>query len=330
MIALQEKIESLSKELTQTSLLLEDAKTTNESIKRTAEKVNEIAEIISQKAQETSTLLDNCKSNKEETDELEGQIKEVAEIITKLHTESSDAKTNILEYQEKIHEFAEGIEGHQERLEEQSRKFDNFKATLDEYTKQQEEHKKEAEKLINDARQALRYTTSYGLSASFNTQCQNLKGIWGYKLWLWIVCAAIAIICVIRISYSLIDDAHQVNTEMLPSMLMQIVGKISMLPLLVTAAIFCAKQYTKQKNLLEDYSYKLTLAQSMVAFSEELREKDPDKYQEYLSMVLREIHQDPLRYRVDPNNIAKRGKGVSEEVKAVVELLKDVSNIAKS
>lgn len=329
MIALQDKIESLSKELAQTSLLLENAKATNQTIKRTAEKVNEIAEIISQKDQETSTLLDSCKSNKEETDELKVQIKEVAEIIAKLHTESSDAKTSILECQEEIHEFAKEIDGHQERLEEQEKQFDNFKTTLDEYTKQQEAHKKEAEALIEKARKALNYTTSYGLSDSFNTQCQALKGEYGYKLWLWIIGAGIAIAFVICISYSLIDDTRQINTEMLPSMLMQIIGKISMIPLLVTAAIFCANQYTKQKNLLEDYSYKLTLAKSMVAFSEELREKDPEKYQEYLSMVLREIHQDPLRYRVDPNNIAKRGKGVSEEVKAVVELLKDVSNIAK-
>ena len=36
----------------------------------------------------------------------------------------------------------------------------------------------------------------------------------------------------------------------------------------------------------------------MVAFSEELRTKDAERYAEYISTVLREIHQDPLRKRV--------------------------------
>ena len=35
----------------------------------------------------------------------------------------------------------------------------------------------------------------------------------------------------------------------------------------------------------------------IIAFSEELRKNDPEKYTEYLSTVLREIHQDPLRKR---------------------------------
>lgn len=35
---------------------------------------------------------------------------------------------------------------------------------------------------------------------------------------------------------------------------------------------------------------------------EELREKDSERYREYLSMVLSEIHQDTLRYRVNPND----------------------------
>ena len=40
-----------------------------------------------------------------------------------------------------------------------------------------------------------------------------------------------------------------------------------------------------------------TLAKSMVAFSEELRDKDPEKYKDYLTKVLEEILQDPLRVR---------------------------------
>ena len=53
----------------------------------------------------------------------------------------------------------------------------------------------------------------------------------------------------------------------------------------------------KQKNLAEDYAYKSVLTKSIVAFSEELREKDSEGYSQYISTVLKEIHQDPLRKR---------------------------------
>lgn len=76
-----------------------------------------------------------------------------------------------------------------------------------------------------------------------------------------------------------------------------LIGRLSMIPFTIYAAIFCSQQYVKQKNLVEDYAYKSVLSKSIIAFSEELRKNDPEKYTEYLSTVLREIHHDPLRKR---------------------------------
>ena len=101
-----------------------------------------------------------------------------------------------------------------------------------------------------------------------------------------------------------------------------------MIPLLVIATIFCAGQYSKQKALLEDYSYKLTLAKSMVAFSEELREKDPERHREYLSMVLSEILQDPLRHRVDPN-VKENSGGFEKKLDSVRKLLESLAKVSK-
>lgn len=68
-----------------------------------------------------------------------------------------------------------------------------------------------------------------------------------------------------------------------------------MIPLTLTGAMFCARQYVKQKNIIEDYAYKTVLAKSIVAFSEEFKGKE--QYSQYIETVLREIHQDPLRQR---------------------------------
>jgi ATP-dependent exoDNAse (exonuclease V) beta subunit len=74
--------------------------------------------------------------------------------------------------------------------------------------------------------------------------------------------------------------------------------------------------YTKQKNIIEDYAYKTVLAKSIIAFSEELRDKSPERYTEYLSTILKEIHQDPLRKRgkdKEPLSL-KDSQGIIEKI----------------
>lgn len=270
---------------------------------------------------------------KEHLNNLKRRLEEVAEEISTYQSTSSEAKTNTIAYEAEVEAFVEKINEHQKRIEKQNSQFEIFKETLDKNTAEQLQYSKEAIKLIEQSKLALSYTTSVGLSASFDAQCQELKGKYGYKLWIWMVAAIITIIGVILIGIWLISGNHQVSNENVSSTWMQIVGKISMIPLLVTAIVFCAKQYTKQRNLLEDYAYKRTLAQSMVAFSEELREKDSERYREYLSMVLSEILQDPLRYRIDPNTDKSHDSnmggidGVFKIAENIIKLSKDVSNL---
>jgi hypothetical protein len=98
-----------------------------------------------------------------------------------------------------------------------------------------------------------------------------------------------------------------------------------MMPFTLAAALFCSNQYVKQKQIVEDYAYKTVLAKSIIPFSEELRTKEPEKYAEYISTMLKEIHQDPLR---------KRGKEKKEfspkDTVGLVQKIVDIINSSKS
>lgn len=290
MIVFQQKIDELTRKAEQLTQVLEDIKNTESNINQISGDVSEQAIVISEKKESIEKLLNQSEETKEQLDNLKEELNEVAEETRSYQSESSEAKTKTIEYRDEVKEFVEEINEHQQRIEEQNAQFEIFKGILDKNTTEQGQYLKDALKLIEQSKLALSYTTSVGLRASFDTQCQELKGKYSYKLWIWMVAAIITIIGVVLIGVWLINGNHQVSNENDSTMLMQIVGKISMIPLLVTATVFCAKQYTKQRNLLEDYAYKRTLAQSMVAFSEELREKDSERYREYLSMVLSEIH----------------------------------------
>ena len=186
----------------------------------------------------------------------------------------------------------------------------------------------EAENLIEEAKIALNYKNAQGLSAAFSSQLTEAKS--NKKTISWIIGAALFIIATLAIGVWIVtgwgmdyDAVSGNNTRMIYNL----IGRLSMIPFTITGAIFCANQYTKQKNIIEDYAYKTVLAKSIIAFSEELRDKSPERYTEYLSTILKEIDQDPLRKRVQDKEVVslKDSKGLIEKL---IELLQ--TTISKS
>lgn len=334
MVVFRQQIDKLSVSMERITQLLEKAKTEEASISEISKSTQNRAESIAANEQTILELLAQSEDAKKEIAALNEKVGLIATEIQAYHTESLGAKDAAIAHRDEIQEFADEIQGHQKKLEKQAEQFESFNKTLEQNSAQQKQYLDEAMRLIEDAKKALSYTTSVGLSASFDAQCKDLIGKNGFKLWSWLIAAVIAVGGVIGIGIWLatgITDSSNANGS---SIWIQIVSKLSMIPLLVTAAIFCANQYNKQKNLLEDYSYKLALSKSLVAFSEELRDKDQDKYKEYLSMVLREILQDPLRHRVDPNaakttNLGKANlDNVVKLAENVIKLSKDISQVS--
>lgn len=301
MIVYQQKIDELTKQAEHLTQVLEEAREKEKAIDDIHSAISEQSDSISRKEETISALLKQSKETKEELDELQEELGNVAAEIRTLNRTSSEAKVQIIAYKDEVEDFVDEIGEHQKQIEKQDAQFEKFKTTLEENSSKQQEYLAEACNLIEKSKLALSYTTSVGLSSSFDAQCKEIKGWKSFKLWSWLVASAVGVIGVICIGVWLIYGNHHANDGNITSMWLQIIGKISMIPLLVTTIVFCANQYGKQKNLLEDYSYKLALAKSMVAFSEELREKDSERYKEYLSTVLNEILRDPLRIRIDPN-----------------------------
>ena len=333
MVVFRTEIDKLSVSMERITQLLEGAKTKEASISEISNAIQEKVESITVDGEAISELLAKSEGAKNEIATLKEEVEQIAATIKACYAESSEAKTTAIAHRDEIQEFAEGIQSHQKKLQKQAVQFESFNETLEQNTAEQKRYLDVAQRLIEDAKQALSYTTSVGLSASFDTQCKDLVGKNGFKLWSWLIAAVIAVGGVIGIGIWLAIEASNPPEADGSLIWIQIVSKLSMVPLLVTAAIFCANQYNKQKNLLEDYSYKLALSKSLVAFSEELRDKDQDKYKEYLSMVLREILQDPLRHRVDPNaakntNLGKASlDNVVKLAENVVKLSKEISQV---
>jgi prefoldin subunit 5 len=189
-------------------------------------------------------------------------------------------KTTILDFLAKITE-------REKDLDKQNSLSKDYETKINNYTEEQSKIVKEAKGLIESAKKALEYKTAEGMSAAF--QEKHTKAVEGKVLIGWVVGAILFVIAALSIGICfLIIEKHD---------LYSLIGRLSLMSLCVVAATFCATQYTKQKNLIEDYAYKTVLSKSFIAFAEELKKHDEADYGSMVQNILKEILQDPLRQR---------------------------------
>jgi len=251
-------------------------------------------------------------------------LSEKLEDVEAKQVEITELLTSAKSHEEIITSFAKRVETRETQLDLQEVKTEQYLEMIKLFQDERQELLKQAEDLIFSAKQALNYKTAEGISAAIQTQYVKAENIWITGGWLFsalffIVCTLIlGIVIAFGVTLGLAkNDDHW-------SMLL---SRIALLPVTITAAVFAAKQYIKQKNIIEDYAYKMVLAKSIIGFSEQLlKVKDANSsYQEFITKVLSELFQDPLRKRGnDHDEIGIKALGVTEAFSGLTD--KIISN----
>jgi len=286
-----------------------------EEIKREAEEIIKRQEESKEQLANLDIQIEGIQKKKEELEEEILSLESKNEEIEKLKNSSIDIsetiKTSLSEVssnEKVIKNFATNIQKSEDRLTNLSAKMDENEEQLKSFTKERESFLKDAEKMLDSARQALNYSTAQGISAAFDTQHTNSQGF--FKVGVWLLTAAVFMVLIIGISYWILSG-QSIETNVL-------IGRILMIPILSIGLYFCISQYNKQKTIIEDYAYKTVIAKAIVGFSEQIKKnqnENTDEYVTYMKTALAEIHQDPLRKRskndltnsqsddVDPNKM---------------------------
>lgn len=305
-------IRNFSENLIQFEEEIDDIKSTKIELEEVLAISNELEEKIIEKSYEIDKLYDEADEKFEKVQEKFKEIKNELELISKETeivsglnedleeikekaesnlTEITDIRTKSESNQKLIENFATKVQDRDNRLTELEQKIiENNKALL-KYEDERKALLKEAEALIESAKTALNYKTAEGLSASFSEQYKNSN-----KTWIsagWIIGAIFCLLITLGLGIWILHNINEDNKWYF------IVGRFLLLPMPIIGAIFCANQYTKQKNITEDYAYKTVIAKSIVGFSEQLKKNSTDnsEYITYIAKALEEIHKDPLRAR---------------------------------
>lgn len=291
-----------------------DNESINEKIESSNEKLEEIEEELETIIEKKVELTKQTESLKSYNDELilakEKADKNLEEIVDSLNESKSNEKL--------ISSFASKVQERDKRLSELELSTEENNKKLIAYDAERKKILSESEVLIESAKKALNYKTAEGISASFQVQYENADDRWVFGSWIFG-----AIICLLGTIGLGIWILHTI-----PNDIGILIARISLLPLPIIGAIFCANQYTKQKNIIEDYAYKMVLAKSIVGFSEQLKKNGTENNEEYIHYIktaLEEIHKDPLRSRTkstkesknDPTNLVQIGELVEKITKLI-------------
>ena len=292
-----------------------------QSVKNKLAEANSTYEDIQTKQSEYTSIISELTEQKdsfiEDYNTFVNEVSDFRQLAERAKVNEQAISTNLEETnkeKEIFDEFIEKIDNREKVLEKQNNATNDYEQKLSEYNKDHKAKLDEVGSLIKKAREALQYTTAAGMSAAFQEQYNRANGAW--TKWWWLFFAVIFMVVSLGIGAWIVTGWGIKGDS--TTQLYSLIGRLSMVPLTIYASFFCANQFVKQKNLAEDYAYKVVLTKSIVAFSEELRGKD--NYSEYISTVLKEIHQDPLR---------KRGKD-ENGLKEVNDLLGKASNLIQA
>lgn len=231
----------------------------------------------------------------QEKNKLIRAVKTISNNVEKSKINIEQSKDN----QNSLKSLGKTIEKHNKQLNQQKIEHRQYNNEIKKYKNEKNIALKEVEGIKEEAKNAMKLGEASGISAALQVQYDEIKGKkkTGFKsvfnifigARVWALGALLFGIIAIGLGIWLGVSGDLKNSI--------IVARISLIFISLTGAWFCAGQYVKISNIATDYAYKVSLAKSIVAFSEQLKNNDEKdtSYQDYIKKILDEIHQHPLR-----------------------------------
>ena len=295
------EIAKLKKRLIQLIKKFEETESNQQLLNDTKTELDSLINLVNNKSEEVETNRSESEGTKDAIETLKSEAEEIKGDIQTIKSDLDIKKSDIDAFYENV---------------------DNYRGTIEDLkTKAQNIIEKEQtiNGLISQAEKALQLKSAEGLSAALSTQYTEASD-WKNKVG-WLIGAGFFILLATALTVWIVSGWEIED----PNSWSTIVGRVVAIGISITAATFCAQRYVKQKQISEDYAYKLTLAKSIVAFTEEIKKRDDKQVPIYLSKVLDEIHKDPLRPRSKPKEITLNEKSINY-IEKLIDMVKSKVN----
>jgi hypothetical protein len=149
--------------------------------------------------------------------------------------------------------------------------------------------------ILSQAESVLGKASTAALGQFFKEQYEHSKQfLWVWPLMGFAFLSGAILICIITVFPGLIDIVP--SKDNVPSIdeTAFIISRLVVSPLFLVGAWFCATQYVKRKNIIEDYGYKKVLSLSLLSFKAEIEKTGVQNTTEFIRAVQNELIKSPL------------------------------------
>lgn len=281
-------------------------------------KKSEIEKLINTKRQELETL----KNNQSESNNILKDIQSVSKSAT---SELSTIET----HNKKVQTILDELETAQRKVEEQIKtsntNITDAKSALDNFNSDAESKiskiTSDYESVSNNAeevRKMMGYIADGTLSHSFNKRKEDLKK--SVENWsntcTWVAVLAIIWVCVVF--FKLNADTGNVWADIL-------INGIKSSPLFFLLG-FSISQYQKERNLMEEYAFRESVAVTLTAYLEQMPEKEDEDKRKLLISTVEQLYNKPVIANKEYGLLKFDSKDLSDTSKTLKELVEALLN----
>lgn len=208
----------------------------------------------------------------------------------------SEAESN----RKAIESFFGEIDSRQAELNQQKKSTEIYLEALESYEDENRKHSEAVKKVIQDAESALQLSGEVSLGRHFSEYFEKSKE----SLWRWLAGGVVFLLAAMGLGiWAVLWSSHNGPVT-------ELVVRISLIPLTLAGAVFCATQYVKQKRLIEDYGHKKVLALSITSFRNQFEGTEySDEGKVFLAHLLDQIYAHPLREKIGAVSTDKEIRG---------------------
>ncbi|MDD9811707.1 MAG: alanine-zipper protein [Gammaproteobacteria bacterium] len=271
-----------------------DAKSKAEGVEFFADETQGKIDAVNARSDEAQSKVDAASANADEAQRKAGAAGALAD---ESRSKAENASSGANDAQNKADAASAVANDAQSKVDTANARVDEVIRKTDELNERTNEVLGNAESALDMTEKALSNAAAVGVSGAIHERYEEEKKKGKINL-CWLAAAAGTAGVAVWIGHLTIAGQEQTTIG-------AVVARIAMMSVAISAAWFCASQYVRYRNTLDDYGYKSVLAMSIIAFLDQFKE-NPKERENYLSMVLGEIHRDPLRKNHDVDSPTTR------------------------
>lgn len=281
-------------------------------------KKSEIEKLINIKRQELETLKNNQSESINILKDIQGASKSATSELSTIETHNKKVQTILDELETAQRKVEEQIKTSDTHITESKSVLDDFNSDAASKIAQIKSDYESVSNNAEEVRKMMGYIADGTLSHSFNKRKDDLSK--QITKWFWasmiITILAIGWVCVVFFWLSANTGSEWANI---------LINGIKSSPLFLLLG-FSISQYQKERNLMEEYAFRESVAVTLTAYLEQMPEKEDEDKRKMLISTVEQLYTKPVIANKEYGLLKFDSKDLSETSKTLKELVETLLN----